>query len=310
MQTKLVAGYTSRPPTTADAEAINELICAVDVADYGEPDYSVDDLFAEWRRAGFQLERDAWMVFAPDGTFVAYGNVYDAGEHVRVDPTTCIHPEYREQGLEDYLIARAADWTCQYSQSKTVQWIVNVEHMGWTERFRRRGYYQPRHDYVMELDLSAPPPAPVLLAGFTMRSFERGLDDRQAWICLNEAFRDHRGHVDLEYEEWAKLFFDHPNWSAELSPVIHVNDQMVAAGMVFDYPNGGWVRTLGVRRTARKKGLGLALLYQIFQWCYARGKLRVGLGVDAESLTGATRLYERAGMHIKTHFVRFEKTVP
>lgn len=88
MQTKLTAGYTSRPPTAADAEAINELICAVDVADYGEPDYSVDDLHADWQRKGFQLDRDAWMVFSPGGTFAAYGNVYDAGKHVRVDPTS------------------------------------------------------------------------------------------------------------------------------------------------------------------------------------------------------------------------------
>jgi GNAT superfamily N-acetyltransferase len=142
-----------------------------------------------------------------------------------------------------------------------------------------------------------------------MRPFERGKDDREAWMCLTEAFRDHRGHIDLDYEEWAKLFFEHPNWSAELSPVIYADDQMIAAAMVFDYPNGGWVRTLGVLRSARKKGLGLAMLSQIFQWCYARGIKKVGLGVDAESLTGATRLYERAGMRIKTHFVRFEKKV-
>ena len=126
---------------------------------------------------------------------------------------------------------------------------------------------------------------------------------------MSEAFRDHRGTSEMGFEEWASGFFDHPDWSAALSPVVERENQIVAAAMVFDYSNGGWVRSLGVRRAARKKGLGLAMLYQIFQWSKARGKTKVGLGVDAESLTGATRLYERAGMHIKTHFVRFEKIV-
>ena len=59
----------------------------------------------------------------------------------------------------------------------------------------------------------------------------------------------------------------------------------------------GWVEELGVRRSWRKKGLGLALLHHSFAEFYRREKHSVGLGVDAENLTGALRLYERAGMH-------------
>jgi hypothetical protein len=33
----------------------------------------------------------------------------------------------------------------------------------------------------------------------------------------------------------------------------------------------------------------------------------VGLGVDATSLTGATRLYEKAGMHVQRKSVTYEK---
>ena len=35
----------------------------------------------------------------------------------------------------------------------------------------------------------------------------------------------------------------------------------------------------------------------------------VGLGVDSENPTGATRLYERAGMHAVSESVTFEKTL-
>ena len=60
----------------------------------------------------------------------------------------------------------------------------------------------------------------------------------------------------------------------------------------------GWVRSLSVRRPWRRQGLGMALLLNAFRDFHRRGERRVGLGVDAESPTGATRLYERAGMHV------------
>ncbi len=59
----------------------------------------------------------------------------------------------------------------------------------------------------------------------------------------------------------------------------------------------GWVNVLGVRRPWRRQGLALALLHHSFNIFQQRGKKRAGLGVDAGSLTGATRLYEKAGMH-------------
>ena len=48
----------------------------------------------------------------------------------------------------------------------------------------------------------------------------------------------------------------------------------------------------------RKRGLGLALLRQAFAEFYRHGWTQVGLDVDSESETGATRLYERAGMRV------------
>jgi hypothetical protein len=42
---------------------------------------------------------------------------------------------------------------------------------------------------------------------------------------------------------------------------------------------------------------------------YDAGRRRVSLGVDAQSLTGATRLYERAGMHPERRHVFYEKVL-
>ena len=76
---------------------------------------------------------------------------------------------------------------------------------------------------------------------------------------------------------------------------------------VVEDPDMGWVDVLGVRRPWRRRGLALALLHHTFGEFYQRGKRKVGLGVDAQSLTGATRLYEKAGMHVQRQYATYEK---
>lgn len=307
MSIELPAGFTWCAPKWSDAEAINDLICQCDIADYGEPDFSVADLHSDWRREGFELERDSWLVSAPDGTLAAYEYVWDTGEHVRLEPTTCVHPRYRGRGIEEALIARAEEYTRTTAEAKTIQWIVNADHRAVTERFEQRGYHTTRHDLVMEISMVEPPPSPAIPAGVVLRPFVGGQDERAVWACTQEAFRDARGHQDLAFEAWQQGFMEHADWSAELSCVAQDGDQIAGAAMVLKSFNGGWIRQLGVRRPWRKRGLGLAMLHQIFGNMYDLGVRRVGLGVDADSLTGATRLYERAGMSVKSHFVRYEK---
>ena len=69
----------------------------------------------------------------------------------------------------------------------------------------------------------------------------------------------------------------------------------------------GWVGSLGVRRPWRKRGLGEALLLHSFAEFYKRGTKTIGLGVDAQNPTGATRLYQKAGMHVASEAVIYEK---
>jgi len=49
------------------------------------------------------------------------------------------------------------------------------------------------------------------------------------------------------------------------------------------------------------------LLHHAFGEFYRRGQMHVELGVDAESLTGALRLYEKAGMHVHLQVDMFGK---
>jgi ribosomal protein S18 acetylase RimI-like enzyme len=73
--------------------------------------------------------------------------------------------------------------------------------------------------------------------------------------------------------------------------------------------SAGYVALLGVRRAWRRQGLGEALLLRSFQNFRERGWTRGTLGVDASSKTGATRLYERAGMTVYRDTVFLERAV-
>jgi mycothiol synthase len=67
------------------------------------------------------------------------------------------------------------------------------------------------------------------------------------------------------------------------------------------------VDTLAVRRSWRGRGLGSALLTHAFRELYGRGLRRIALNVDAENPTGATRLYERAGMRVGQQYATYGK---
>ena len=60
----------------------------------------------------------------------------------------------------------------------------------------------------------------------------------------------------------------------------------------------GWVSELGVAPAWRRRGLGLALLRESFRRFRETGETVAALGVDSQNPTGATRLYERAGMRV------------
>ena len=59
---------------------------------------------------------------------------------------------------------------------------------------------------------------------------------------------------------------------------------------------------VGILGRRRDRGLRHA-----FRELHGRGERRVLLGVDSENPTGATRLYERAGMHVEEEAVVVEK---
>jgi len=68
-----------------------------------------------------------------------------------------------------------------------------------------------------------------------------------------------------------------------------------------------WVRTLGVLSTHRGRGIARWLLLSACADAVDRGMSEIGLTVDTENITGATRLYESVGMRAHLSIALWEK---
>jgi ribosomal protein S18 acetylase RimI-like enzyme len=133
-------------------------------------------------------------------------------------------------------------------------------------------------------------------------------DERLVHATIEEAFADHWSHIERSFADWAQMVLHRDNFDLGLTFMAFDGNE-VAGVVVNRYRDIAWVGQLAVRRPWRKRGLGLALLQQSFNEFYQRGARVVGLGVDAESLTGATRLYEKAGMHVTKRYDSYEKVI-
>ncbi|MBK9925560.1 MAG: GNAT family N-acetyltransferase [Anaerolineales bacterium] len=159
----------------------------------------------------------------------------------------------------------------------------------------------------MHIDLTTPPPVVVFPDGIELRPFVREEHSLAVLAAQNEAFRDHWGSHDMTLEQLELRKFAREDFDPSLWMIAWDGDQ-VAGFSQNRYRMGiGWIGTLGVRRPWRKKGLGYSLLVHSFGEFYKRGTKTIGLGVDASNPTGATRLYQKAGMHAASEFVTYEK---
>jgi ribosomal protein S18 acetylase RimI-like enzyme len=127
------------------------------------------------------------------------------------------------------------------------------------------------------------------------------------FAAITEAFRDHWNHIPKQFESWVQRKKRH-GFQPGLWLLVFDGEEVAAALVGSVFPEmGGWVNNVAVRRPWRRRGIAEAMLREAFRRFAARGITPVNLGVDATNPTGATRLYEKAGMRAVREFVFFEK---
>ena len=188
-----------------------------------------------------------------------------------------------------------------------IQSVFNNKDEAGHALLKTEGYFPIRYYWRMEIKMRESPAAVTFPDGIELRPFIKDEHAVAVWQADNEVFRDHSGSHEWTYEDWSHQKFGNPNFDPTLWMIAWAGDEIAGFSQNRNRMGKGWIATIGVRRAWRKKGLGLALLKHSFGEFYKRGTTIVGLGVDASNPTGATRLYQRAGMYVASEFATYEK---
>jgi mycothiol synthase len=305
---------TLRPAHWTDLNAIVQL--THDVAEMeGDALFilTVEELANEWKNEGFHVERDVFLVENREGRLVGSEEFYNESGHYKLKADGCVHPDFRGRGIGSSLLEKIAERAQAEMELAApgvrvvIQTLVNNSDEAGHTLLRDHGYSPVRYYWRMEVKLQETPAAVTFPAGIELRPFSIDEHAEAVWQTDNEAFRDHWGSQDRTYEEWSQAKFSNPNFDPTLWMIAWEGNEVAGFSQNRFRKGIGWIGTIAVRRPWRNRGLGLALMHQTFREFYKRGTSTVGLGVDSANLTGATRLYERAGMQVAGEFALYEK---
>ena len=305
--------FRLRPLDQRQVPALAALTAATEAADHQDEFLGEEDL------SGFLDDPDNDL---PRGSLAIYDGGSMAGyamlaARTAADPVhlmrlaAAVHPAYRGQGIGGYILdwaARAARplheerlpgrplslaGSCQESNKAAV------------DLFTARGYQPSRWFLRMTCELTTEPaPAPVQagirIVGFTP---DRSADARQVH---DEAFRDHWGSTDSSEQGWDH-FIGYQAFRPQYSFLAYESGEPLALVIGHEYDSYTkatgrldlYIPTVGTRRAARGRGLATALLATALRAAWADGFVTSSLDVDADSPTGAGRIYERAGYTVR-----------
>jgi mycothiol synthase len=300
---------TLRPYREDDFDPLLELFNRHQLAAFGEADATAEDLRTWLTTPYVDVERDL-RVLERDGRLVGYADVDPTRDtpprwwcDVKVDPE--VDADETVATLVAWIDERAA------SEGGTVRvWTSDDDHRV-TGAFRALGFEPSRHSFRMEIDLSDDAREPAWPDGVAVRTV-RDDEHERVYEAVVEVWRDTNDPIDETFDEWSHWTSRHESFEPDLWFLAEAGADLAGFSLCRRDPvdaNAGYVGALGVLRAWRRQGLGEALLLHSFAAFRARGWRRGTLGVDASSKTGATRLYERAGMTVYRDTVFLERPV-
>jgi ribosomal protein S18 acetylase RimI-like enzyme len=311
-----------RPAKMEDLPAAVALFNACSLEQVGACEFSLKDVRTEWMSPGFNLATDTRIILTEEGAAVGFMEIWDVDPHVRLYAWGRVHPDFRGRGLGTRLLwwaeTRARQAVPKAPSGARVSLLsstISTDKAG-LRLYANRGFKLTRHFLRMEISFAAPPLEPLWPEGLTVRALLPG-EEGAVLHADRDVFKDHWGHVErpfeVDYQRLVHFIENDSEFDPELWFLALDRDQIAGFSLcspsAAGHPDTGWVNALGVRRPWRRRGLALALLQHSFVAFYRRGLRKAGLGVDAQSLTGATRLYEKAGMQSVRQTDTYEKVL-
>jgi mycothiol synthase len=296
-------------PRREDAAAIATVLNEHSRVLTGRDDVTVDDVAYWFDEPGLDPERDMRVAATSDGTLVAYadlGGGEENGEPVWIDLR--VQPSW-DRAAAPLLAAIETSAMLRGAPPRRLRAFAHADDAGLHELFADAGYEPVGAGYRMEIDLVEALPEPEWPEGIAARLLEPG-EERRAYDVHMESFADTLDFYGFPYEQWRFWLFGEDEDPA-FAILAEDGEEVVGLTICRERRGGdlelGWIHVLGVRPPWRRRGLGRALLLESFRELGARGKPRAGLGVSAENVSGAVRLYENVGMRIVRRNNVYEK---
>jgi ribosomal protein S18 acetylase RimI-like enzyme len=285
-----------RPPLEDDAKDVLQVIVARDVADLGVPDFTLEDLRADWATPGLDLERDV-RVADTGGSIRGYAILL--GD----DAVVVVHPEAEGEGTGTVL-RRWAEARASERGTSVLRQFAYGTNVGARRLLSAAGYAPAQHYFRLRADL-AEVPGPVDVG---LREFEPG-DEAAVHRLIDDAFADIEGHTPTTLEEWRAKTIAKAGHDPRLWLVAEDEQGLAGAALGERWEHDtGYVAELGVAARARGRGLGRALLLGVFAAFRRAGLTHAELSVHGRN-RGALALYESVGMRSTWEAERWEKAL-
>ncbi|MDQ2688690.1 MAG: GNAT family N-acetyltransferase [Chloroflexota bacterium] len=306
-----------------DLPAMLRVYAAAHEADGLEEVTSLDDMRRNYATlVNCDPERDI-LLAEVDGDVVAYARVFwqDLVEGGRTyENFGFVHPDWRRRGIGGALHRRNEARIREIAATHgdvAPKWFgsesVNTD-AGNTALLTGDGYAPARYFYDMVLPTLEELEAPPLPDGIELRPATRD-QYRTLWEASAEAFRDHWGETEWVEADWVRFEQDPDNADPALWRIGWDGDQV--AGVIMTNPEHEenerygrarvYVASVSVRRPWRRRGLARALLASSLVAAREAGFTSASLGVDSDSPTGATALYESLGFRPERTFTAWRK---
>jgi mycothiol synthase len=315
--------FTLRPATWDDLERTVAFLNDTDDYDIGKRNFSPEEFGVDWAKPGF-LANSTRLVFTPDGQIIGYGEAFHQGQPpVKTIVFGRTHPQYRGLGIgtsflkwgEAFALADLA--LCPptarvFLSAQTVDRIVGARKL-----FENFGMKPARSYYRMKIELSEKIDSPAFPPGITVRPYRHEEDLVPLHYAYEEAFAGNWGNIPqsekagvAKIRGWVEnnTGFDPNFWLLALEGD-EIAGFLIAAKNQGEHANVSEIYELGVHPSWRRRGLGKALMLQIFTQFKRLGKEAVVLDVDADNTAGALHFYENIGMSAFTRRIAYEKTL-
>lgn len=308
-----MADVVIRAPSEDDAGAIADALNAHSRQLYGTEDSSSIEVRSWFSLPELDPAEDMRIAVLADGTVAAYADLSGGyGTPFRLWLDLRFRPSHEDEaaGLFEAMEYRARE---RGGTGALLRAFAPERDAAAARLFEGAGMRVVRSSYRMVIDLAVPPAPPVWPDGLGVRTFDPAEGDERVFAAQQDGFADHWEFHPTSIEEWRHWTSGHPEHDPALWFLVEDGDEIAALCLCRQRETGepemGWINMLTVRLPWRRLGLARALLLYAFGVFRDLGRRQVGLGVDAESTTGAVALYESVGMHVVRRTDTFEKTL-